>query len=254
MTSNLGSYGAFGTYNLDEAIKEETWSKAAGSDGKFMKLEVGRNVVRFIPPPIGRSSPFVTVFQHYIQMPGMVKPVVFNCPRLMANSICPACKKSDQLVRTGNKVDKEASRNFWASRRIYANVIDRKDPDAGPKILGFGKSVFEMLLNIRKDPEAGGDFTHPIEGFDVIITREGMGLRDTNYIVNVARQATELGNPAWIQIQPDLTSLSKVLGWEDIKKLFLPQGENAIPAISTPEIEEREKVGATVVYEDEIPF
>jgi hypothetical protein len=186
-------------------------------------------------------------------LPGADVPVVFNCPRLMLNTLCPACKKSDQLSRSGNEADKAAARNLWASRRIYANVIDRKDPDAGPKILGFGKGVFEMLLNIRKNPEAGGDFTHPVEGFDIFITREGMGKKDTNYIVNVARQASELGNPEWIQNQPDLSNLSRVLGWDDIRKLFVPAGAASEP-LPLPEAAAAAQTASTTVYDDDIPF
>lgn len=241
--SNIVQYGDFGTYELEEVTKEEAWAK--GGSSKYMKLGLGRNVVRFLPPPMGKKSPFVYVFQHFINLPGYPGPIIFNCPRLMQNSPCPACIKSDKFARSSNPADNEAAKSLWATRRIFANVIDRRDEVAGPKILGFGKGIYETLLNLRKDPASGGDFTHPLHGFDIIITREGTGKNDTSYIVTVSRQTTELGNPEWIAQQADLSSLAKVHSFDEIRQMFAPPKEEE----PIPQIE-----GQATFTDDDIPF
>lgn len=217
----------YGGYSLDTANEEhEDLSRAGG--GQFMKLEVGRNVVRFLPPPVGRKSPFVTTYQHFMDLPGREGPVVFNCPRMMERRPCPACAKGDRLRATGNPKDAEAARDFWASRRVFAAVIDRNDEDSGPKVLGFGKTVHEALVAIRRDDDAGGDFTHPVDGFDIIIERTGTGKNDTRYKVFPARKSSHLGDRAeeWIAQQPDLRQLARVPSLEEIKAQVLGSQED----------------------------
>jgi len=181
--SNLAKYGS---YSEDAAAKEK---ESLQGGGNFMKLEVGKNVVRFLPPAPGRRSPFRTVYQHYIRVPGQQQPVVFTCPRMEAKERCKACEKGQRLQGSANKADRDMARDYFPSRRIMANVLNRKDEDAGAQVLGFGKMVHEELIEIR---ENNGDFTHPLEGFDITITRTGTGKNDTRYKVTPSRDNTQL--------------------------------------------------------------
>jgi hypothetical protein len=214
MTSAIVDYGSY-----DISAADTEYEDLSRGGGNYMKLEVGRNIVRFLPPPVGRNSPFVTTFQHFLDLPGVPDPVIFNCPRLMARQPCPACAKGDKLKASGNRKDGEAARNFWASRRVFACVIDRNDEDAGPKILGFGKMIHEALVAIRRDEDTGGDFTHPEDGFDLVIERTGSGRTDTRYAVRPARKSSPLGNFEWIATQPNLKHLAKVPTLDEIRAM-----------------------------------
>lgn len=241
----------YGAYEVEAADAEHEDLSRGG--GNFMKLDTGRNVVRFLPPPAGRNTPFVTVFQHFLNLPGFAEPIIFNCPRLMARKGCPACQKGEKLKSTGNQKDADAARDFWASRRVFANVIDRNDEDAGPKILGFGKLIHEALVAIRRDEDAGGDFTDPVDGFDIVIERTGTTKTDTRYTVRPARKSSELGNLEWIETQPDLRYLAKVPTLEEIKAMVSPQDD---PAPSKPTAQDDLNVVADVepLSDDDIPF
>jgi hypothetical protein len=208
---NIVEYGAY----TPEAAEEEHDALGKASGGQFMKLEVGRNVIRILPPPPGRNTPFVTTYQHFINLPGR-EPIVFNCPRMMERRQCPACMKADKLRSSANSMDQDAARDFWASRRVFCAVIDRADQDAGPKVLGFGKTVHEALVAIRRDEDAGGDFTDPAHGFDIIVERVGTGKMDTRYKVMPARKSSPLGKHEWITAQPNLRALAGVPSWEEI--------------------------------------
>ena len=254
MPQNAIDYGEFGTYDVGEVKREQCWLKQVGGGTKFMKLVEGQNVVRFLPPKKGMNTPFVYVFQHFITLPGAMFPIVFACPRCMRNEACPACIKSDKLMKTGNKADTDAGRSLWATRRTYANVIDRLEQGAGPKTLGFGKQIHDDLTKIRENEAVGGDFTHPVRGFDIFITREGRGKTDTSYSVLAARFPSELGEPAWIQQQSDLSSFLRVPTWDEIKQLFASAQEgmqgNRLPS-PTGSLPTQ---GGTQEYDDEIPF
>lgn len=250
MTSALVNYGS---YDLDAANEEHDDLSRAGG-GQFMKLEVGRNVVRLLPPPVGRRSPFVTTYQHFLDIPGRDGPVVFNCPRMMERRPCPACAKGDRLRATGNQKDAEAARDFWASRRVFANVIDRSDEDAGPKVLGFGKTVHEALVAIRRDEDAGGDFTHPIDGFDIIIERVGTGKMDTRYKVFPARRSSSIGDKAeeWIAVQPDLRALARVPTLDEIKAQV--RGDSGEVSTGVTAQSDVERLAGGIDDDDDIPM
>lgn len=237
----------YGSYDIDAAHSEFEDLNRGG--GNYMRLEVGRNVVRFLPPPMGRNSPFVTTFQHFISLPGVPEPIIFNCPRLMSRQPCPACAKGDKLKATGNPVDADAARDFWASRRVFANVVDRNDEDAGPKILGFGKMIHEALVTLRRDEDTGGDFTHPVDGFDIIIERSGSGKRDTRYAVRPARKTTELENYEWITTQPDLKHLAKVPTTDELRNMLTGVKAQAPEPTPPPP-----QVVGDAFADDDIPF
>jgi hypothetical protein len=233
----------YSSYELEAADAEHEALGRGG--GNFMRLEVGKNVVRILPPREGRLSPFESVFQHFIDIPGKEGPVVFNCPRMMAKQHCPACARADKLRGSANEVDQEASRRFWATRRTFCNVIDRNDPEAGPKVLGIGKTIYGPLLELRRDEDAGGDFSNPIDGYDVIIQRQGSGKNDTKYSTFPVRRSTPLavddaGQPdgaqmqEWIDTQVDLGQLSEIPTLEEIRAKVAPPVDDGAPTDALP--------------------
>lgn len=217
--ANLVKYGAYDT----EAASDEQAGMQSRAD--IMKLEVGKNIVRFLPPPLeatwaknpktGKLSPFLVVWTHYVHIPGKQEPVSFACPRSQANAPCPVCQKIDALKATGNPADYDRAKDLFAQRRVYANVINRTKPDLGVVVLPFGKKIHERLIEIRQNPDIGGDFTNPETGFDIVISRVGTGKKDTRYSADPAR-TTPLGNLEWITQQNDLSVFAKVFGAQEI--------------------------------------
>src|SRR5580765_2043241 len=79
-TSAIVDYGTWSP----EAMEDEEKEIATTSD--FWKVPVGKTVVRFMPPMLGwktnKGSPFSIQHQHFLHMPGIDHPVIFNCPRM----------------------------------------------------------------------------------------------------------------------------------------------------------------------------
>ncbi len=214
----------YGKWTPEAAAAEEAQAQAeGGSSVSYVKLKVGRNVLRVLPPMIGSASPFHRVYQHYIK-DAADKLIVFECPNRGKPADdkrpCPACDEAERLDSTGNPLDKERARGMWASRRVYANVIDRADADKGVQVLVMGKTIYEGLLALGRDPEAGGDFTCPEEGFDVIITRTGTGM-DTRYKVTASRSNSPLSEDEdeaedWLDDMHELPEVVRGLTYEQI--------------------------------------
>jgi hypothetical protein len=212
--SNIVKYGS---YTIDDAELDEQESKKVGGGGQFLKMQPGRNIVRFLPPKPGQKL-FLAYFQHFVKLAGMQNAASFACPAKLASKPCPVCQEAHRLESTGNAADAAVARTLFPRRRVLANVIDRKNPDAGPQILAFGKVVHDALIAIRKNEDAGGDFTHPEEGFDISIEKSGAGLK-TEYAVQASRKTTPLGDLAWIDQQPDLAKYATVKSPEEIMQI-----------------------------------
>lgn len=210
--SNIVKYG---TYEVEAADKEAEDLERGSTE--FLKFKVGRTVMRLLPPPLGKKSPFRVVWTHYVNLPGAADPISFACPRQEGKKPCPICSRADQLKGTGNPADYDRAKELFAKRRIYANVINREEPEKGPVVAGFGKTIHEALVALRRDPDAGGDFCHPDSGYDIIIERKGTGKNDTEYKVFPARKSTPLGNMDWIEVQHDLERYAQILTPEEIR-------------------------------------
>lgn len=213
----------YGSYEMDAAREEkEDLDKSGG--GAFFKFADGRNKVRFLPPPIGKRSPFVVTYQHYVQIPpGSDNGMSFNCPRMMAKRPCPICQLIDQMKGTGAKADFDIADKMKARARVYANIIERKAPEAGPQVVAFGKKIHEQLVALRENEDAGGDFTHPIEGFDIIVEKAGKML-NTTYKVMADRNSSKLGDMEWIDQQTDLDRFGIVQPYEEIAEKIREEG------------------------------
>jgi hypothetical protein len=199
----------YGSYEMEEAEHEAQDLEKLGS-GSFMKLVVGKNQFRVLPPPLGKKSPFVVIWTHFIDAKGGER-LAFVCPRLEVKKPCPICTTAERLKSNGNPADFEKAKGMFARRQVHCNVINRSEPERGPVILRFSKGVHEDLVALRKNEDVGGDFTHPEHGFDIIIERKGTGKNDTKYKVYRHKNETPLGNMEWLEMQHDLEKLRVIL-------------------------------------------
>lgn len=210
--TQLVKYAELSLDDLDQAERQ----MSAGSS-TFLKLAEGRTVLRILPARLGEKAMLVS-FNHYINVPGQ-NAITSNCSQRMANKPCPICQQAAKLEASPSRLDNERAKEFFPRLRVYANVIDRAHPESGPQVFAFGKSIYEPLAAFRK--EAGVDFTHPVEGFDIIVVRKGMSANNTKYKVIVnPKGATPLGNDEWIDQQKDLRRYTKIPTFDEVMKQF----------------------------------
>jgi hypothetical protein len=173
--SSLIRYGSY----TPEALEADNSAAETISGDLLWKFDVGDNVYRVIPPPIGQDTPFRTTAMHYIELPGLARKFAFACPRHELKAACRACEQSRLLSRSPNPLDREEGDAYSAGLRIYMRVINRAIADilSATRVVGFGRGIQKDLKIIREDPRRGGDFTDPTgTGFDLITTRTGTGL------------------------------------------------------------------------------
>ena len=84
----------------------------------------------------------------------------------------------EQVVRIVPTPDSDPFKDYWfhynvgnnpARQRFFAPVLVRGEEDQGVRAWGFGKQVYETLLNLVCNPEYG-DITDPDTGIDITLT------------------------------------------------------------------------------------
>lgn len=212
----MGNIVKHGSFDIEAALADA--AEASKGNADFFKPKAGQNVLRFLPPPVGKNSPFAVTYQHWVTLPdGSRSPL--NCSRMMAKQRCPACERVDEMLRSGNETDFKAANDAKAKLRVFANIIDRDDESKGVQVFGFGKTILDALVAIRKDARSGGDFTDAEDGFDLVITKKGEGQR-TEYSVLPSRDSTPLHEDAeqaegWLDNQYDLDKYRYVPSYEE---------------------------------------
>lgn len=221
MTEELDLGIKFSPISKDAVLRSK---QALPNSGSIFKFKEGKNILRVLPALEGKELPWVETYSHYHgNWANSDKALVFNCPKQMAGQRCPSCEQYSKLMATGNPIDYKNARNYSPVLRVYASIIDRKEPEVGVQVVAFGLSVLKGLQNLLIDEDIyGEDFTHPLEGADLIVTKETKGKEYPKYSVSIrAREYDRLADSAdqmreWLQARPDLDSYAKVLPYDVI--------------------------------------
>ena len=219
----------YNDYEDETAQAEQEESDASGGPG-FVKIKEGKNYLRILPPTGEARSPFRVTYQHFINMPGANgKTQSVICARMEAKKHCQVCEMVDRLRESQSKQDQDAANDLFVRRRVFCNVIDRNDEEAGPKVWAFGKQVHEQLLALRTDRKGGGNYVDPINGFDIIVDRKGTGKNNTEYTIRGNRDSSPLADSEevmqeWIDTQHNLNQYARLPDNEKVAGL-LPGGE-----------------------------
>lgn len=202
--SAIVQYGSFDLGDLDEVEKD----LPEGGAGGFFKMLEGKNVLRFIPPRQGQKGVY-TWYKHYFEAGGERSAIV--CVKMQCQEPCPICAKGSKMKSSGNRIDAKRARGFEPRAYVYANIVDMKNPEKGAQIANFSPGLFKEIRAQIDASDVGKLFAHPEKGFNIIITRKGMGRNDTTYKVTVARESSELANAMeFITTQADLTTVEEM--------------------------------------------
>lgn len=153
--------------NLD-AIRNKLNSLNAtdGSNNRknnIFKPEIGKTQVRIVPYQFNKENPFIEGFFHYgLGNRTYMSPTTYG-------EADPIVEFAAQLKQTGNREDWQLGRKMEPKMRVYLPVIVRGKESEGVKFWGFGKTVYQQLMNFMVDPDYG-DITDLRTGRDIVIT------------------------------------------------------------------------------------
>jgi hypothetical protein len=176
-------------------------------EATFWKPSVGKHQIRIVPSMFNPEMPFSELYFHYgIGKYPMIALTNFG--------------EQDPVVDFVNELRKTSDRDNWSlsgklapKMRVHAPVVVRGEEDKGVRLWGFGKQVYNTLLQLAADEDIG-DFTDIMNGFDIVIeVVQGNPYPQTS--VRIKPKQTPLSEDnaqveAWTKTQPDpLKSFSK---------------------------------------------
>lgn len=199
-SSGIQQYGSF---DLGDMEQEEQKLPAGG--GNFFEPQTGKNVIRFLPPLKGKLA-IKTWYKHYFQAGGERKAIV--CTKLSFNQPCPLCERRLKLASSGSRADQKQARAYEAGAKVYANIVDMKNPEKGVQVFRCSPGLFKKIRKAIDIADVGKIFADPLKGFNIVFGKTGAGL-DTEYDpVAVARESTPL--PDWEELLPQQVDLDSL--------------------------------------------
>lgn len=176
-------------YETDkEAMKKK---RAEIGQGKYWTPKEGKNQVRILPP---YSKAGVWMFElslHYGFTDDEDRKRAYPCLRQWKGEKCPACDAISEL----KKVDggSKAADRMRPRSKYYVNLIDRRIGEDKVFIYGFSGKAMNAIMSYDDDEEDYGDITNPKKGFDIVVEKEGSGLK-TRYDIRIKPKPTPAGD------------------------------------------------------------
>lgn len=197
------------------------------------KPKQGEYTVRLLPFPKNDSQPFKERLFYYNigSNPGLLAPKQFGKPDPFEELI-------QKLRSEGTSESYQMAKRLYPKMRCYAAIVVRGEEDKGVQIWGFGKQVYQDLLNLMLDSDYG-DITDPKVGRDVKVTISkppGAEFAKTSVIPKPkVTKITENDQTAsqWLQNVPDIDTIYQLKTYDELAKILNDWLEAGAPA-ATP--------------------
>lgn len=158
------------------------------------KLDPGTYVFRILPAKPGRRSPLVVRGTHFIKRDGGQKVLAYPCSMAQWSKPCKACAGVATLhslaaANPANSALLDAAKSMESNFSFMVAALDTavpfnpESPGDSIVLLEGKRTVYNELLGFRSNPR-GGDFSNPLTGFAVEITKRGAGM-STEYKVAI---------------------------------------------------------------------
>ena len=133
-----------------------------GRSSSFWRPQDGDQTVRIVPTADG--DPFKEFWFHY----NLGNNAGFLSPYKNFGEADPLNDFVRSLFNEKTEESTKMAKNLMARQRFFSPVIVRGEESKGVRIWGYGKTVYEQLLNLALNPEYG-DITDPDAGTDLTI-------------------------------------------------------------------------------------
>lgn len=169
-----------------EKMKKRSEDLAKGGKGSYDFFMVKEGITRMRPLPVGEDVEFgyeVTTFFLGKKHGTIISAATFG-------EKCAIMSKYNKLKDSKDEADRDLAGKFKPSVKIVMPHIrfndehgKEVDTASGPKLALLSKGCYQQAVDLYVDPEQG-DFTDPLEGYDLKYKRTGKGKVDTVYTVS----------------------------------------------------------------------
>lgn len=218
------------------------------------KPKSGKTTIRIVPYKYSEGDfPFIELLFHYnIGNKTYLSPASFGEPD-------PFIEFAKKLKESGDKESYTLAKKLEPRPRTYVPIVVRGQESEGTKFWGFGKTVYQDLLNVMVD-EDYGDITNPSTGRDIVVTFKtaeeiGKNFPETKIVVkpNTSSLTTDKHIAENIaNTQLPITDMFKSWTYDELKEILTKwlSGESVDDNSSTSD---DESDGDSDTYTDEAP-
>ncbi len=133
--------------------------------GNMWRPEEGKTYsVRVVSTPDG--DPFKEHWFHYEIGKGSI-----SCPKKNHGEDCAICNFASKLFKEDTEESNKMAKKFLPRQRFFSPVLVRGEEKEGVRIWGYGKTVYQDLINLVLNPDYG-DITDPETGTDISLKAE----------------------------------------------------------------------------------
>jgi hypothetical protein len=157
-----------------------------GGKTSFFKTEEGKKYsVRIVNTPDG--DPFKEYWFHY-----EIGKNSILCPKKNFSEECAICNFASKLFKENTEDSNKMAKKFLPRQRFFSPVLVRGEEKEGVKVWGYGKIVYQDLINLVLNPDYG-DITDPDNGTDIsIVSSKVPGASFPTTKLTPARNASRL--------------------------------------------------------------
>lgn len=232
--------------------RKETLKKGSGD---FNTIIFKEGTTRIRPLFVGEDEDFAQeVIQFFLggDLGVVISPATFGEP-------CAIMEAYEEL-KSGDEDDKVLAQKIRPTRRYYCPAIKYEDEtgkaiDGKPRMAILTKGIYETMIEYMLDEEQG-DFTDPIEGYDLKIKRTGSGKMDTEYQL-IACKPTKLSKELAGQVFNPEDMVRDILpSYDQTKEMldkFLGLGNSEDDEDEAPKKKTKAKPSSDLDDEDEAP-
>lgn len=191
-----------------EAAKE----RAAAEADEFFVFKP-KNLLLVLPPleESGLSLPWREARIHYpggenvrnllgVDDFGDDVPMASVCVKSEQGRPCGWCTQKSVLDGSRSMVDRKVGSCLYPNLRCWANVVDSRNVDAGPRVMRFGKKIRDALLEFIT---SGDIFCDPDNLIPIRIGKTGEKLK-TSYTTSLSRLKSVSFRDEWLDRMWDL--------------------------------------------------
>jgi hypothetical protein len=213
----------------EDSIRKRAKNRGGDFDSPFdkdfslLKLNEGNTRLRILPPTWDNAEHYgVDVHTHFGVGPDNT---AYLCLEKHEKGSCPVCEEVRRAQREG---EDDYANELKPKRRVLVWVIVRKKESEGPTLYSMPGNLDGDIAKQAVDEDTGEVlFLDRVEkGYDVIVSREGQGLK-TRYTPKIARRSTPVSDDddlvdEWLEFitKHSLPSTLVFYDYEHIARVF----------------------------------
>jgi hypothetical protein len=173
----------------DRIAKQRKRLSESGDGGNMIFVKEG--ITRFRPVFVGAENDFSAEVVHFYlgnEIKGVISPKTLGKP-------CAIMEAYEKLKNSKKESERQLANKLKPKKKYLMlgytfKDEDGKEPDLdrGVRLALLAKGSYEDALDLYLDPEQG-DFTDPINGYDLKLRRTGKTMMDTEYSTTPCKQS-----------------------------------------------------------------